>query len=896
MQKEITSKLPMFGYKENKIEQNPNNLVPEIAYNPIKQQLPMNADLSNSCIEKPIENLFQKSSELKFAQSKVHIPNLEEKKENPSGKINLTNQEEMKSKHPHYIDFYKSGKKYLTYFESIISVDPMDSTSPYSDFSKIVGNLKYLEYIQKNQENKVSVILYENEKRTKFIIKTYWEKSIYCSTGNQEDNDKIDFFLSQKYNECKLSQLYSACPHSVSPFDFHFVYLKEKKILLSELLQAYGGESIPKYLVGKKLNSKEIFTILLQITEALNYMECYNIEHNDIKAGNVLVDFALKQPIIKIIDLDIGMHQSLTIHNVQRSAPLGYTNYYVPPEIIRMIARGDTENDSNKFDPRKSQIYSLGILILQLTGFFSEKVYATFDNCKLSDIEYKNKFVDPLQTFFDNCEDYLKKKILKIIQYCTDLSPNKRLTANQLLNCVEGLDRKELSKIEMQYKEEISKISQPSFTGNLANSNNRFENILYANQNPRFNNAPNFYLYPNNISKNEEEKDDQIKKLELEKVSLMKANEEAKIKQLENENKSLKIIIDDINQKIKVLKVDIAKINLNYINLNIKKEELQKEIEILKKQNNVLLMENQNYKKFSLENETQFENLKMKMKEFKIADFNNSNSCYELADNLIVFLMKLEADYNNVKTKYVENLDYSDNTIYSGPVNENNLPNGAGILLFKDPFKKFIGEFEDGTIKNNFGFMIVKDKYYFGRIIKGICQNPTFYFSGCSTTLGNGYYFGDSEKNKRKGIGKRVLNDGAYYEGQWDDDEMNGKGKYTYSNGEYYEGDFVGSKFQGKEKYVYPNKDYYDGDFQQSQRQGKGKFVYENGDYFDGNYLENKRNGEGILYEKQKDPEKFKIYKGNWINDKREGKFEITEPDGKKSFAICQENKIIEIN
>ena len=63
----------------------------------------------------------------------------------------------------------------------------------------------------------------------------------------EEALDLIEKFIEDKYNEYQLLKVYSACPHSVAPIYFHFVYLVDQKLLVTELLEEYGWESIVNY-------------------------------------------------------------------------------------------------------------------------------------------------------------------------------------------------------------------------------------------------------------------------------------------------------------------------------------------------------------------------------------------------------------------------------------------------------------------------------------------------------------------------------------------------------------------------------------------------------------------------------------------------------------------------
>ena len=59
----------------------------------------------------------------------------------------------------------------------------------------------------------------------------------------------------------------------------------------------------------------------------------------------------------------------------------------------------------------------------------------------------------------------------------------------------------------------------------------------------------------------------------------------------------------------------------------------------------------------------------------------------------------------------------------------------------------------------------------------------------------------------------------------------------------------------------------YKGDWVNDQREGFGKYNYENGDYYEGQWKNGLENGFGKLYNENGNIK----YKGDWVNGKREG-------------------------
>ena len=110
----------------------------------------------------------------------------------------------------------------------------------------------------------------------------------------------------------------------------------------------------------------KLLEVFNQLLNSLKYLECYKIEHNDIKLENILIDEILGKMILRVIDFDLAKNQSYTQTSSLRLGLQGYTTIYEEPELYQ-IAKQKLQN-SKSFSPWKAQIYSLGIVMLKLMG------------------------------------------------------------------------------------------------------------------------------------------------------------------------------------------------------------------------------------------------------------------------------------------------------------------------------------------------------------------------------------------------------------------------------------------------------------------------------------------------------------------------------------------------
>lgn len=86
-------------------------------------------------------------------------------------------------------------------------------------------------------------------------------------------------------------RLFRSCPFSISPIEFNAVLLEKINFIVTEILVEYGGFIISKIFPVTHPNLA--YTLIFQITSVLNHLECYKIEHNNVKALNILLDFFL---------------------------------------------------------------------------------------------------------------------------------------------------------------------------------------------------------------------------------------------------------------------------------------------------------------------------------------------------------------------------------------------------------------------------------------------------------------------------------------------------------------------------------------------------------------------------------------------------------------------------
>jgi NIMA (never in mitosis gene a)-related kinase len=109
----------------------------------------------------------------------------------------------------------------------------------------------------------------------------------------------------------------------------------------------------------RSLTESQIWAIIFQVSDALNYMHKKRIMHRDLKPANI---FLCSQGIVKLGDLGLGRYFS---SNTYRAHSIVGTPFYMSPEVINHSGSGA---GGYSF---KSDIWSLGCVLYELAALQS---------------------------------------------------------------------------------------------------------------------------------------------------------------------------------------------------------------------------------------------------------------------------------------------------------------------------------------------------------------------------------------------------------------------------------------------------------------------------------------------------------------------------------------------
>jgi len=182
---------------------------------------------------------------------------------------------------------------------------------------------------------------------------------------NGEQNVKREIAFLQKLKHKNVVEL------------IEVVYNEENEGLYIVMEYVGGGslESILKKAPNSKLPINQIYCILSQLLDGLEYIHSQGIVHRDIKPANIMLT---TEGIVKISDFGIAVTVDIsdptTIASTNTMYSLG-SPAFQPPEIA---------NGSQRFSGFAGDIWALGIVLYQIvTGEFpfdTSNVFNLFDN------------------------------------------------------------------------------------------------------------------------------------------------------------------------------------------------------------------------------------------------------------------------------------------------------------------------------------------------------------------------------------------------------------------------------------------------------------------------------------------------------------------------------------
>lgn len=182
---------------------------------------------------------------------------------------------------------------------------------------------------------------------------------------------------------------------------------------------------------------------------------------------------------------------------------------------------------------------------------------------------------------------------------------------------------------------------------------------------------------------------------------------------------------------------------------------------------------------------------------------------------------------------------FANGSIYSGPLDKNNLATGQGTLEWPNG-SIYRGDFKDGMMHGEGHYTTPEGYSYRGEFNQGKASgNATIqYIDGSS-------YRGQVKNHMRHGVGNLTFADGNYYQGEFRNDQIEGTGTWVITGHHTYRGTLRAGRYHGRGEIIFEDGNRYTGQFRDGLYHGLGLFATTDGVRYEGYFENDSFTGEG---------------------------------------------------
>ena len=250
--------------------------------------------------------------------------------------------------------------------------------------------------LEKRAINVNDCTLYRTIFNAKFKEKEIVFKSITCEKERLiKDNEKIiinEYHLMRKLNDLNIKGILKIFPC--------FYFTKEMSAVFYGC--GFGLEKMPKtlqHIKDKKtnLNELDLIWILYEMLRILKDLQLNDFCHRDIKLENIFLDYNNSIRLgdfgegkkLECVNLKIEKLKEVNLNSIRGTFP------YMAPEIIELYHIANDKMYDNlieKYNPYKTDLYSLGLCIMNL--IYKDMRIFSYENMffnKIDEKTYKEK-------------------------------------------------------------------------------------------------------------------------------------------------------------------------------------------------------------------------------------------------------------------------------------------------------------------------------------------------------------------------------------------------------------------------------------------------------------------------------------------------------------------------
>jgi len=242
------------------------------------------------------------------------------------------------------------------------------------------------------------------------------------------------------------------CKSVAKVIDMKEYYSESENKMFIEMLSEYCGTNLLE--IPAITDQSEITCMIYQLVCALSLMEDAGIAHFDIKPQNLVY----QKPSLKLIDFGSAISFFASPKSVEQAVANNkiqeYSPFYSPPEIFKLISKGDKFINSKQIIPNKVDIFCFGITLASILLRMNAKK-----------IEREEKDDEKLNEWLINqingkLTEVGLQKYAGLIQKCLSYNSELRPSFNSLKAELEAIIKKEnYNEIIAQYGNNDNKIN-----------------------------------------------------------------------------------------------------------------------------------------------------------------------------------------------------------------------------------------------------------------------------------------------------------------------------------------------------------------------------------------------------------------------------------------------------
>jgi len=171
-----------------------------------------------------------------------------------------------------------------------------------------------------------------------------------------------------------------------------------------------NGGDLRKYIFdpAKRLSWKIILRMILDVSQAMEYIHCNNMIHRDLKTSNLLVEKDGDNFCVKVADFGVSRHMDTAVSSKGMTRPKMMTQCgtwcYMAPEVINNLEYNE-----------KVDVFGFGICLVEIVT-----------RKDAENIPRSPNFAVDFELLSENIPESCPQDLLALMEKCCDINPDNR--------------------------------------------------------------------------------------------------------------------------------------------------------------------------------------------------------------------------------------------------------------------------------------------------------------------------------------------------------------------------------------------------------------------------------------------------------------------------------------